>query len=200
MCFEQFFNNASVGSFLGAFFAFFLVFATDSRRNRRKKKMIIKQIKLNRIIIDKKRETVNSHYKNIDEKGILQPGKIMPFQINEIKSLSMEVLNLFKPEEKLALDSICYHMSQTDELLDQVDNLVSEFMRLSVETKKQYSGQNANLKVDRLEEIDIELKNIVASIKTRYKEVLLNIDNIDKTTQLFMSKEYSKILSNINSK
>lgn len=195
MCIDQFFNNASVGSFLGAFFAFFLVVATDSRRSRKKKKMITKQIELNRIIIQKKKETVANHLKNIHVKGNLYPGKMLPFQIDEIKTMSLEVLNLFKPEEKLALDSICYHMFQTDELLNEVDDLVSKFIDLSIESKKYDTNHTSDSKSEKLEEINVDLQCTLNLIETKYKEVLINIDNIDSTTRFYIKKEYNKILT-----
>jgi len=197
MCIEQFFNNASIGSFLGAFFAFFLVVVTDWRRNKRKKKLILKQIQLNRIIVKNKIETINNHKNTITQKGQLYPGKLLPFQTEEIKTLSLAVIDQFKPEEKLALDAISHHMRSTDELLDEVNNMINEFINLNIKIKKEYVGENSKEKTENLMKINIEMENLIATIKTRYEESIINLKNLDKSTNHYLNGNFDKILTQI---
>jgi hypothetical protein len=197
MCIEQFFNNASVGSFFGAFFAFILVVITDRRRNNIKKKQVIKLIQLNVIIINDKIKRINQHKDNIDKKGHLYPGEMLHFQTEEIRALSLQVIDLFKPNEKLALDSICHHMKSVDDLLDEVNNLVNQFIKLGTEIKKENINGKTKESLEKLAKINVEIEDIIKTIKTRYEESLINLVNLIKTTEYYIKGEFNKILNTL---
>jgi hypothetical protein len=86
-------------------------------------------------------------------------------------------------------------MFQTDELLNEVDDLVSKFINLSIESKKYDTNHTSDSKAEKLEEINVDLQCTLNLIETKYKEVLINIDNIDSTTRFYIKKEYNKILT-----
>jgi hypothetical protein len=195
MCIENLLNNASVASFVGAFCAFGLVMLVDWRRNRRKKRMISKQIYLNQMINKNKIENVTKHKNNIAKNGQLYPGKMLPFQTKEIKALSLEIIDQFKPEEKLALDAICHHMNSIDELLDEVNMEVDHFVKIKIEIDKENVGKTTKDKLEKMGKLNIDANNIVATINQRYQEALINLNNLKITTQFYLDGKFNKILS-----
>ena len=148
-------------------------------------------------MINKKIETI-THFKNeIAAEGRLHPGKFLPFQTEEIKKLSLEVLDQFKPEEKLALDSIRHHMVSIDELLNEIDNRINKFTDLHLEVKKGYVGRPSNENAENMRKMNVEIQSIIATIKNRYEEALINLNNLDKSTDHFLKGNFQNIITQI---
>ncbi len=114
----NFLNNASVAAFVGAFSAFFLVIANDSRRNRRKMKVIWNKISLNKDNAKDKLETITRNRSLVTEHNQIVSAPIIKFNSPVIKQLATDILDRFSTDQRRAMDAICYTMDATDGLLD----------------------------------------------------------------------------------
>jgi hypothetical protein len=134
----DFLNNASIAAFLGAFAAFFLVALTDWRRNRRKKKILFRQITINKQLAEKKKQSIQNNLKALTDHNKIIPSPIMRFSIDDINRLKSETLDFLTTNEKLSLDAIIYTMEAIDGLIKSVENKVSRIDELRlIEPHKQ---------------------------------------------------------------
>jgi hypothetical protein len=125
---EKFFNNQSVGAFLGAFAAFFLVVLNDWRRERRKVKTIRAEFEVCLGHTDAKLETVRRMLKVAKEHNGVSPAPVMPFNTSIIRQLTAEAIEKLSLDQRRAIDGLCYRMEATDGVLNDVYQMA---MRLS---------------------------------------------------------------------
>ncbi len=117
---EGFFNNQSVGAFLGAFAAFVLVMLNDWRRDLRKVRNLRAEVEMNLAHAQGKLETVRSNRALMREHNRVIPAPILKFNTTLIRQLSAEVLDRLALDQRRAIDALCYTMEATDGLLDEV--------------------------------------------------------------------------------
>ncbi|MBN1328491.1 MAG: hypothetical protein JXA54_03355 [Candidatus Heimdallarchaeota archaeon] len=186
MCISQLFNNASVSAFFGAFFAFILVYLNDKRRLIRKKKLLYRQIDVNKQQADLKRKTIRQNRNDLSVNNIIQPAPIFNFQVTLLKAFEMETLDLFKDNELIAFEGICFYLEATDGILNEV-------YEYSVKIKE-LVNQGLSLESDSDEMI--KHKNNLLRL---FNEAEANLVIIDKMCNSFLKKNYDEILAGAKS-
>lgn len=114
-----FFNNQSVGAFLGAFAAFGLVVLNDRRRELRKVRNVRAEVEVNLANAHAKLETVRRNRALLHEQNRVMPAPILKFNTVFIRQLSAEVLDRLTLDQRRAIDALCYMMEATDGLLEE---------------------------------------------------------------------------------
>lgn len=118
----DFFNNQSVGAFLGAFAAFTLLVANDWRRERRKVKTLRAEIEVNRADAQAKLETARRMRTLMREHNRVMPAPVLRFNTAFTRQLSADVLHHLAVDQRRAVEGLCYTMEAIDGLLD--DSLI----------------------------------------------------------------------------
>ncbi|MEW5968040.1 MAG: hypothetical protein AB1720_13770 [Pseudomonadota bacterium] len=119
-CIERFFNNQSVGAFLGAFSAFILVMLNDWRRDRKKVRNLSAEIEMNLAHAKSKLETVRRNRSLAREQNQIEPAPILKFNTALIRQLSAEILDHLTLDQRRAIEGLCYTMEATDGLLEEI--------------------------------------------------------------------------------
>lgn len=120
MDFEKFFNNQSVGAFLGAFAAFVLVVLNDWRRERRKVKTIRAEFQVCLGHSAAKLETVRRMRVLAKEHNGVSPAPVMPFNTAIVRQLTAEASDRLSLEQRRAIDGLLYRMEATDGVLHEI--------------------------------------------------------------------------------
>ena len=115
----NFFNNQSVGAFLGAFAAFGLVVLNDRRRELRKVCNVRAEVEVNLANTKAKLETVRRNRTLMREHNSVVAAPILKFNTLFIRQLSAEVLDRLTLDQRRAIDALCYTMEATDGLLEE---------------------------------------------------------------------------------
>ena len=113
---NEFFSNASVSAFLGAFFAFALVIITDRRRLYRKRSILRNVISDNG---DHARFKLDSIHRNLEliRAGQITPAPIMEFPVKVIQQLQLEVIDVLNANQNQAISGLLYWMIEIDRQL-----------------------------------------------------------------------------------
>ena len=114
----DFFSNASVAAFVGAFAAFILVAANDWRRRRRKKKLLTFLIDDSASLARDKRQTVEEKIELIQDNRYTD-APIMRFQTVALSNHHQEVMDMLDANENQGLSALIYWMESIDGLLDE---------------------------------------------------------------------------------
>lgn len=115
----DFFNNQSVGAFLGAFAAFVLVVANDWRRERRKVKTLRAEIEVNCADAAAKLETARRMRALLREHNQVAPAPVLHFNTAFTRQLAAEVLHHLSVDQRRAVGGLCYTMEAIDGLFDE---------------------------------------------------------------------------------
>lgn len=123
----EFFNNQSVGAFLGAFAAFLLVAANDWRRERRKLKTLRAEIEVNSADATAKLETARRMRALILEQNRVMPSPVLRFNTTFTRQLAGEVLHHLSLDQRRAVEGLCYTMEAIDGLFEESQALAQRF-------------------------------------------------------------------------
>ena len=123
----EFFNNQSVGAFLGAFAAFLLVAASDWRRERQKIKTIRAEIEVNRADARAKLETARRMRTLMRENNRVMPAPVLRFNTVFTRQLAATVLHHLSLEQRQAVEALCYTMEAIDGIIEESTNLSRRF-------------------------------------------------------------------------
>lgn len=126
-CIKEFFNNQSVGAFIGAFAAFTLVVLNDWRRDGRKVKNITSEIEMNLAHAKAKLESVRSNRTLMREHNKIMPAPILRFNTVLIRQFAAEVLARLSLDQRRAIEALCYTMEATDQILEEAYSLAKGF-------------------------------------------------------------------------
>jgi hypothetical protein len=129
---SEFFNNASVGAFLGAFFAFSLIIITDRRRLYRKKGVLKNVISDNGDSALFKLDSVQRNIEIINY-GRITPAPIMAFPVGTILQLQLEVIDILDANQNQAISALLHWMTAIDEQLSNA--VVKAEMIISIERR-----------------------------------------------------------------
>jgi hypothetical protein len=163
---EKFFNNQSVGAFLGAFAAFLLVVANDWLRERKKVKTIRAEFEVCLAHTAAKLETVRRNRTLAREHNQVSPAPVMPYNTAIVRQLTAEAIDRLSLEQRRAIDGLCYRMEATDGVLHEIYQLalrlsgpLGQADRMHAADRLLIDLQDAivNLKV-----LDLMLKNYVS--------------------------------------
>ena len=117
---SNFFNNQSVGAFLGAFSAFILVVLNDRRRELIKVRNLRAEVQVNLENAKAKLETVRRNRSMLREQNLVMPAPILKFNTAITRQLSAEILDRLTLNQRQAIDALCYTMEETDSLLEEI--------------------------------------------------------------------------------
>ena len=158
----DFLNNASVGAFIGAFAAFFLVVATDLRRRYRYKKLLTFLVSDNLDHARKKIKSVRTNIALIKEDNKVTGAPFMHFPTQSIKDYQFQVLDMLDANEKQGLDALIYWMEGIDGLLDEAtDNAkkLKKLIKINASTLEK-SSAGADF-INSLEESETNLNHLI---------------------------------------
>ncbi|MEK6776515.1 MAG: hypothetical protein AABY87_06500 [bacterium] len=172
------FNNASVSAFFGAFFAFLLVALTDWRRNRRKRKLIVRQLSANNELAAKKQETVKKNLSLLKDHNKATTAPIMRFPVEDIRKLETEVLDLLTVDQKMALDSIIYTYEATDGLLLEITDKLHRIEDI------QDSGEPI-----------LPSNEMVKKLPADYEDAYVNLGRAIDMASLYIKGRYREVLN-----
>ena len=107
---NEFFTNASVSAFIGAFSAFVLVIITDRRRLYRKRSVLRNVISDNG---DHARFKLDSVQRNMEfvQNGRIISAPIMKFPTETIRTLQLEVIDILNANQNQAISALLYWMT-----------------------------------------------------------------------------------------
>lgn len=128
---DDFFNNATVAAFFGAFSAFLLVAATDLRRRYLIRSLLDRQVKDSLQVARAKLETVRMNIALVREDNRITAAPIMPFPLKPIEDYRLQVLDLLSSVQAQALDALSYWMKAIDGLLGEATAVASRVKALS---------------------------------------------------------------------
>ena len=158
----DFLNNASVGAFIGAFAAFFLVVATVLRRRYRYKKLLTFLVSDN---LDHARKKLESVQMNIDlakEDNKVTGAPFMHFPTQSIKDYQFQVLDMLDANEKQGLDALIFWMEGIDGLLDEATDKAEKLNKLIKNNASTFERSSAGTDfIDSLEEAKKNLNYLI---------------------------------------
>jgi hypothetical protein len=177
----DFFKNPSVAAFIGAFAAFMLIFLTDKRRNKRKKQLVLQLLKNNYRLGEDKLWAINNIIETLKSKKQLIGGPLQPFDVQQIKTLGLEILDLFNPDEQNTLNTICFHLKEINDLLESV----AEKCELLRNRKIPHRDERAK---------------ILETINNDYIDARDNILRVQEYIKFYLSNDFQSILNIIYSR
>lgn len=116
----DFFNNQSVGAFLGALAAYGLVAFNDSRRERRKVKNVWAEVEVNLDHAEAKLTMVRQNIELFNEQSQVMIAQFLPFNTAFFRQLSAEVRDNLSHDQRRSIDALCLIMEATDSKLEEV--------------------------------------------------------------------------------
>ena len=121
-----------------------------------------------------KRGALTTNRAALTEHNKVIPAPIMRFSADVIRQLTPGVLHRFSPDQRRALDALCYTMEATDELL-------AETLRLS----EKFRGE---LK-------DAERSATADQLLSYYNDGIVNLGRLIEMCDLYLAKEYRIIVT-----
>lgn len=128
---SDFFANASVSAFIGAFSAFALVVITDRRRLYRKRSILRNVVSDNG---DLARFKLDSVQRNLElaAKGQISDAPIMAFATSAIQSMQFEVIDVLDANQNQGLSALLYWMSATDAQIKTAEEKATQVKALEL--------------------------------------------------------------------
>ena len=159
---KEFFANASVSAFIGAFAAFILVVITDRRRLYRKRKVLRNVISDNG---DHTRFKLDSVQRNIEiaNNGKIIAAPIMKFQTEALHTLQLEVIDILDANQNQAITALIYWMTAIDTQLDRAAYKAEEI--ISLERRDPESAEKHLLYTEYKDILEETVKNLQSLIE-----------------------------------
>ena len=173
-CIERILNNQSFGAFVGAGAAFALVVLNDWRRDLRKVRNIKGEVEMNLGLANSKLETVRWNRDSVREHNIVIPAPILKFNTTLIRQLAALVLDRLTPDQRRAIEGICYNMEATDNLLEDAYGVAKQF----------------GTPLD-----DSERIQMAEQLLVEYRDAVVNLKRIIEMCDVYESGKYSTILT-----
>lgn len=168
-------NSSSIAALIGAFSAFALIILNDWRRNKRKKKILFKEIIRTTQIADKKIESIKRDRESLIN-DILKPAQIMRFKVEILRIRSTEVMDYIEEDAIAAIDAILYTMESVDNILNDVYETIKNIVT------------NSN----KIKESNVNWKNIILN---DYNDSINNLGRLKEMCQNFRNKNYKEIIT-----
>ncbi len=133
----DFFNNQSVRAFFGAFAAYMLVSANDSRREGRKVKTLRAEIEVSRSDARAKLETARRMRTLLLEHNQINPAPLLKFNTTFTRQITSDVLHRLTLHERRAVEALCYTMEAIDEIVEESVALAKSLIDYQDPAKRQ---------------------------------------------------------------
>lgn len=127
----DFFNNASVAAFFGAFAAFLLVVATDLRRRYLIRSLLNRHVASAIELAKAKLETIATNIALVRSDKRITAAPVMAFPLKAIEDYKLQILDLLTSPETQALDALVYWMRAIDDLINEAVGLAVRVKALS---------------------------------------------------------------------
>ena len=173
-CLEKILNNQSVGAFIGAVAAFVLVILNDWRRDLRKVRNIKGEIEMNLGLAKSKLQTVRRNRDAMREHNQVIPAPILKFNTTLIRDLAAFVLDLLKPDQRRAIEGICYNLEATDNLLEDAYGISKKFGKPLVHAEQIRMAEH---------------------LLNEYQDAVINLKRTIEMCELYLEKKYSTIVT-----
>jgi hypothetical protein len=170
----DFFNNQSVGAFLGAFAAFLLVVVNDVRRERRKIKTLQAEIEVNLADAKAKLETARRMRSLMREQNRVMPAPVLRFNTAFTRQIASEILHHLSIDQRRAVEGLCYTM-------ESIDGLFAE----SLEHSKQFTRPLGQ--AERLAIADHLLGN--------WSDIIANLKRLIEMCQEYLAGQFSELVN-----
>jgi hypothetical protein len=170
----DFFNNQSVGAFLGAFAAFLLVVVNDWRRERRKIKTLRAEIEVNRADAQAKLETARRMRDLMREQNRVMPAPVLRFNTAFTRQLAAEVLHHLALDQRRSIEGLCYTMEAIDGLLEE-----------SLSVSRKFTGPLGQ--ADRMSSAEHLLAN--------WSDTIANLKRLIEMCDQYLAGRYSEIVT-----
>lgn len=174
MTVAEFFNNQSVGAFLGAFAAFLLVAANDRRRERRKLKTLRAEIEVLLGDAEAKLETARRMRSMLRNENQLTTAPVLRFNTSFTRQLSGDVLHLLTRDQRRAVEALCYTMEAIDGLFTEAN-----------ETARAISATGDNAE---------RIKMAKALLDT-WKDIVSNLKRLMEMFQTYLACRFTELLT-----
>lgn len=175
---SDFFNNQSVGAFIGAFFAFLLVWATDKRRTTKRISGIQSEFKMNLSMAKKKLVMIQEAISLIENENKFRAAPIVKFNTDYIKKLALDHLDDLGQDQRQAIEAGCYLMNAVDGVLDNCYVLSRNLTGVLSQADRLMNKQ---------------------AILIEYKVAEDNINGVIEICGLYINKKYNQIVSSESS-
>lgn len=163
MTIVEFFNNQSVGAFLGAFAAFMLVAANDRRRERRKLKTLRAEIEVLLGDAEAKLETARRMRSMLRKENQLTTAPVLRFNTTFTRQLSGEVLHLLTRDQRRAVEALCYTMEAVDALFTEANETAKAIYATGDDAERM---KMATTLIDTWKDIVSNLKRLMDMLQT----------------------------------
>lgn len=150
-------DNKSVAAFLGAFCAFLLVIVNDSRRERKKVRILKSEIELNQVVARNKLDTARGNRLLIRDSNRVTTAPTLKFNTPLIRDLMAEVLGHLTSDQRRALEGLCYRMEAIDGLFAEAAEKATKLAPPSSLTHEQRHDTGKAI-VDTYDDIIVNLK------------------------------------------
>ena len=158
----EFFTNASVSAFVGAFSAFVLVVITDRRRLYRKRTLLRNVVSDNG---DHARFKLDAVQRNLElvGNGRVSDAPIMKFPVHAIQQLQIEVIDILNANENQSISALLYWMTAIDDQLERAEAKAGTVK--SLELRDPDSTEKQHLYTEYKDILEESVKNLESLIE-----------------------------------
>lgn len=173
-CVKDFFNNQSVGAFIGAFSAFALVVLNDQRRDNKKVKNLTAEIEMCLAHAKGKLESVRNNRTLMRDHNQVMAAPILKFNTALIRQLTAEVLPNLTLSQRRAIDALCYTMDAIDEILQSAYQMAKTFSGPAEHTEHTSTAKR---------------------LLVEYEDGIVNLKRLMEMCENYLAKKYDVIVS-----
>lgn len=170
---NTFFNNASVGGFVGAASAFLFLLLWDRRKDRKVVQHIANEIDRARAHTAAKVETAERNLAAIRHDNQVRGADILKFDTEIVKRLLSEAWHLLTLDQQRAVDAIVHRLEGADRVLAEVERLTAELR----ETAREDPARSSHME----------------RLVTTYRDAIVNLKTALEMAENYGAKRFADI-------